>query len=87
MIEFGYERMFQPVYHHLGYDNEYHGLEVSFILIHDHTDRIESSSPFPLMKLFGRKAISEPDISRILRSEMTVNIRLSWKRSTMSSIS
>ena len=38
------------------------------------------------MKLFGKKAISEPDISMTFRMAITQSIKLSWKRSTMSAV-
>jgi hypothetical protein len=41
----------------------------------------------PLVKLFGRKARSDPAISIMLRTAMTASIRPSWKRSTMSVVS
>lgn len=43
-----------------------------------------STLPLTLMKLLGRKVRSDPPISIRLRKAMTVSIKPSWKRSTMS---
>lgn len=48
---------------------------------------MDSISDLPRMKLLGRKAISEPDISMTLRMAMMVSIKLSWNRSTISEMS
>lgn len=50
----------------------------------DLTDKMESTRLLPFIKLFGKNAISDPDISIMLRIAITASIRLSWKRSTMS---
>lgn len=94
MIELGYERVFEPIDAHFGNDHEQYGLNISVNRAHvsrvSHsqlTERILSRRPLPLIKLFGKKAISDPDISRMFLREMTVSMRLSWKRSTMSNAS
>lgn len=38
------------------------------------------------MKLLGKNAMSEPDISITFRMAITHSIKLSWKRSTMSAV-
>jgi hypothetical protein len=89
VIKLRNESMFQPVHRHFRQDDDQDRLyrvsaSVDGFSLESLTDRMVSKRLFPLTKLFGRKARSDPDISIMFRTAITESMRPSWKRSTMS---